>query len=306
MHIALIMPNRDTKRLKSAIEAIDTTINVSVWPDISPADTVQFAVLWAHPRNIWEKLPALRAVTSLGAGVEFIVNDASRPNHIQVGRIVDSQLATDMARYLLGVVLQRSLHLERFAQQQARQIWKPKRAANPTIGVLGLGQMGANVAIHFAQLGFSVGGWSTSQKQLENVNTYSGADGLRDMASQSQVLINLLPLTPATTGILNSALFDQFDQACTLINVGRGAHLVETDLIAGLKNGQPHHAILDVFCEEPLAKDHPFWAHPDITITPHVASLTDPDRAAQIIVASAKQVERGEQPLYKVNLEQGY
>ena len=188
-------------------------------------------------------------------------------------------------------------------------MWHPHpalRTAQQHVGVLGLGALGGAVAHHLAAAGFQVSGWSRTAKDIPGVNCYYGPDGLNDLLPQVSILICLLPLTAMTSGILNAGLFAALPRGAFLINVGRGSHLVEDDLLTALQKGHLAEATLDVFQQEPLPVDHPFWYVPSITITPHVASIADPDSAAPLIVENIRRA-CARQPLrYAVDVIRGY
>jgi glyoxylate/hydroxypyruvate reductase A len=194
------------------------------------------------------------------------------------------------------------------AQQQER-LWREldqKNAADRRVGILGFGELGRDAANKLKALGFDVAAWSRSEKSLAGVKSYAGADGLPLLLGRSEILICLLPLTAATEGILNSRNLALLPPGGALVNAARGAHLVEDDLFAALASGHISAAVLDVFHDEPLPTDHPFWRHPRVVVTPHVAAFTNPATAAPIILDNIRRFEEGRPLLNRVDPARGY
>ena len=307
MALLIVAPNRDTRAVERHLHALDPKLDVRVWPDLGEAGEIDFAVLWKHPPGLFAALPKLRAVTSYGAGVEAILDDPSLPGHLPVGRLSGPRLAADMAEYLAGVVIARHRGLFGFHDDQRERRWRPWAPEDlPAIGLLGLGTMGAAAARLFRALGYPVHGWSGSGVAPRGVVAHQGDAGLESIAAAVDYLICLLPLTPATRGILDAGLFARMKSGACLVNVGRGGHLVEDDLIPALDSGPPGYAILDVFAREPLPPNHPFWRHPKIYLTPHCASFTLPREAAELMLKSYRRVRRGLPPLGAVDRRRGY
>ena len=204
----------------------------------------------------------------------------------------------------MGVMMyQRSMDKHRFNQMQAH--WDRIPYANLKVGVLGLGELGGHCAKTLSSLGFEVSGFSRTPKQIKGVQCFSGKD-LKAFLTPLDVLINLLPVTPQTESMLNKDFFKEMNEGTYLINVARGNHLVEEDLISALDEGKLSGALLDVFRQEPLPADHPFWSHPKIKITPHVASVTTPQSAIQLLLKNAERLVKGEELLHQVDRESGY
>ena len=298
MSIALIMPGRDTSGLEADLAHYLPEVPVQVWPELADPDSVVLAVVWKQPPHALENLPNLRAVTSYGAGVDFIVDDDTIPPGLPVARLVDPALAEQVTGYLLAVVLERVRELGRYRQAQRAGQWQPAgEPAVARIGLLGLGQLGSHAADSFRHLGFPVRGWQRRDGDRSR---------LLEIAADSDFLICTLPLTTATRGILDAAVFEAMPASGTVINVGRGAHVVEADLLAALDTGQIAAAVLDVFEHEPLPADHRYWHHPRVTVTPHVAGLTDPHSAAALVAESYRAVAAGEPPPHPVDRGRGY
>ena len=247
--------------------------------------TVEIAVVANPAPGALRDLPALRWVHSLWAGVDGLLRDRTLPD-VPVVRLVDPALARAMAETVAAAVLHLHRGLHTYAAQQRRREWRqhPARpAADRRVGVLGMGEMGRAAAGLLATLGFPVRGWSRTARAVAGVQTFAGAEGLVAALDGAEILVNALPLTDATRGILNRSTFGRLAPSACLVNVGRGAHLVEADLLDALETGRIGHAVLDVFDREPLPGQHPFWSHPGVTILPHVAAPTDMASAAAIV-----------------------
>jgi glyoxylate/hydroxypyruvate reductase A len=287
----------------------DPDLDLRVWPDVGPPEDVLFVLSWKHPRGEMKKFPRLRCIASLGFGVDHILRDPDLPAGVAVTRIVDAGMVAAMSAYVLTAVLAHIRQFDLYCRDQAHGTWKPRIPRDhrqARVGIMGLGHLGADAARKLHGLGFPVFGWSRTAKTIEGVASFAGDDALDDFLSQADVLICLLPLTPATQGILNHWTFSKLPAGAYLINVARGEHLVEEDLLAALDSGHLSGACLDVFRQEPLPESHPFWGHPLVTVTPHVASLTYPRDVAPQIVANYHRVRAGQAPLHAVDLARGY
>jgi len=280
-----------------------------IWPQIGDPAAIDYAIVWRPPPGLLASLPALKLILSLGAGVDHLLRDPQLPRDIPVVRLVDPYLSAAMSEFVALAVLR--LHrrdLDYLAQQRARQ-WSElaqKNAAERPVGILGFGTIGQEAGRMLQALGFPVAGWSRSAKSIPGVTTYAGADGLAALLAISEILVCLLPLTPETEGILNARTLAQLPRGAGLVNAGRGGHLVEADLIPALASGQLSGAVLDVFRDEPLPPTHPFWQHPRIVVTPHIAGVTNPATAAAIIVDAIRRFEAGLPFANIVDLARGY
>ncbi len=227
-------------------------------------------------RASWKSLPKLEAIFSMmGAGVDQILRDRQFPKHIPLFRLVDAGLKEQMSEYVIYGVLRWHRRMARYEDQQKAHDWQMLDAVHPsqrTVGVMGLGVFGSDAAIKLATLGFRVLGWSRTPKTLANVRCFSGAGELDAFLAEAEILVNLLPLTKETHGLINSRLLEKLPRGAALIHLGRGAHLNEADLAAAIERGHIGWAMLDVFPTEPLAPDHPFWSNPAVFVTPHVAA----------------------------------
>jgi glyoxylate/hydroxypyruvate reductase A len=280
---------------------------IRLWPDIGDPAAVDVAVLWTQPPEGLGALTGLKAVQSLGAGVNQLSLGTVSPA-IRVARLVDPGLSDDMAEYCLLATLRyfRRFDLHERAQRVGEWSFRlPQDRAGYEVGIMGLGTLGAAVAARLAANGFPVRGWTRLPREVEGVRCFAGATELDAFLDGLKVVICLLPLTAETTSILNARLFARLDGAY-LINVGRGAHLVDDDLVQALEAGRLAGATLDVFHSEPPPADHPFWSHSHILMTPHVASAGDPATATAIVAENIHRAQAGAPMLYEVDRARGY
>lgn len=279
-----------------------------VWPDLGDPADIDYALVWKPPPGLLASLPNLRLILSLGAGVEPLLADPTLPAAPLV-RMVAEGLTDDMAAYVVLQVLRWQRHVDAYAEQQRAGLWKQRGhrpASEVRVGILGLGVLGEAAARALLPLGFDVIGWSRTPKEIRGVETVHGADGLVALAARSDFLVCLLPLTAETRGILNAKLFATLPKGAVAINAARGGHLVEADLLAALDSSHLGGASLDVFAEEPLPPGHPFWTHPRIHVTPHVAGITHPSRSADHVADAIRRAESGQPLLHVVDRAQGY
>ncbi len=309
MSIIIICHPRFAKNWARAIREKLPDTGIQIYPDVASPEEVEFAAVWKAPAGVLSEFPNLRAVQSLGAGVEHIFDVQKLKDNIPVARIVDPQLSEDMWEYCLMLALNHLKNTRIYFQQQLDKEWQQHRyrtIKETTVSVLGLGEIGRYVAGKFAETGFHVLGWSGSEKNIKGVKSFTGEDGLDKLLNLTDVLINILPLTTGTTGILGEARLAKLKKGAYVINVGRGGHVIEKDLLAAIDTGHLSGAALDVFHEEPLPEDHPFWAHPKITVMPHVAGLTNPRTAVLQIVENYERMKRGEELMNIVLQARGY
>jgi glyoxylate/hydroxypyruvate reductase len=279
------------------------------WPEIGDKSAIDYALVW-HPEPGWlASLPNLKLILSLGAGVDHILRDPELPAGVPIVRLVDPYMTRAMSEYVALQVLR--LHRQDFAYraQQAVAEWREhaqKNAAERTVGILGFGQLGQDAAATLKALGFDVAGWSRSGRAVPGFSTYGGAAGLDALLARSEILVSLLPMTAETEGMLNADLFARLPCGAGLVNAGRGRQLVEADLVAALDSGQISAAVLDVFRDEPLPASHPFWRHPRIVVTPHVAAETNPPTATAVFAQAIEDFEAGRPVANVIDRAQGY
>ena len=278
-------------------------------PDFGDLDRIEAALVWRPPPGWLASLPRLRLIQSLGAGVDHVLADPLLPRHVPLLRLIDPYMTRSMVEYMVFQVLRLHLREPEYRRQQARAAWRqlvPPIAPDRRVGILGLGELGAATATSLVALGFDVAGWSRSSKRVPGVVSFAGPAELPAFLARSEILLCLLPLTAATEGILGAANFRHLPPGAGLINAGRGRHLVETDLIAALETGQLSEAVLDVFREEPLPPAHPFWSHPRIVVTPHVAAMTNPATAAECIAVNLRRLAAGDAFADRIDPQTGY
>ncbi|SMF07477.1 glyoxylate/hydroxypyruvate reductase A [Tistlia consotensis] len=298
----------------AALQKHQPDLQVEVWPSGAAApggdlSAIDYALVWKPPTGVLKRLPNLKAIFSLGAGIDHIFRDPELPAGVPVVRMVERGLTAGMTEYVVMQVLFHHRRMFDYRAQQRAGVWEelpPVAAWDRRVGILGLGQLGSDAAAKLAGLRLDVAGWSRSPKEIPGVASYSGAAGLDAFLARTEILVNLLPLTDETRGILDAETFAKLPAGASLINVGRGEHLVEADLLAALESGQIDSATLDVFAREPLPGDSPFWRHERVVVTPHVASMTLPDTAAEAVVENIRRIERGEPPLNAVDRGRGY
>ena len=307
MTLLLIIPGRDNSGMVNRLAAVDPEVPIAVWPEVENPDAIRFAVTWYHHPGSLCGYANLSGISSLGAGMDHILEDPDLPQGIPLARVVDDQLVKEMREYLLLAVLHRHREWDAYKQQQRERSWvmRPAKPA-PAIGILGLGQMGAAIAASFVHLNYPVLGWSRGPKSLQGVDCHHGDQGFAAVLQATDILICLLPLTRDTRNILDARCFSQMKRGSYLINVGRGDHLVEKDLLSALEEGQIGGACLDVFDREPLPEDHPFWDHPRITLTPHIASRTNPESVAELLIDNYHRACEGKPLRFAVDPHRGY
>lgn len=289
-------------------------------PDVA-ADALGVAIVANPPPGSLQGLPGLRLIQSLWAGVDRLLGDATLPAGVPIARMVDPAMNAAMAETALWAVLSLHRGFFRYARQQQRRLWAQlpqTRADELSVLVLGLGQMGRTAAERIHQQHYRVSGWSRSSgarsvatpssvpAEAQAWPQHHGEDGLRAALPSAQVVVNLLPLTPETRGLLDREFFAQLPRGAALVNLARGAHVVDDDLLAALDSGQLSHAVLDVFSTEPLPPDHRYWSHPQVTVLPHAAASTDVRSAARIAAANIEALAEG-RPLANLVLpDRGY
>ena len=272
-------------------------------------DAIDIAIVANPPAGALQGLDSLRLIQSLWAGVDKLLADPTVPLGVPLARMVDPAMNAAMAETALWAVLGLQRDYFDYAASQRGAQWKPlpqRHAADFTVAVLGLGQMGRAAAQRLSQHGCRVHGWSSRPCVIEGVQTHVGDAAWPELLATAQIVVNLLPLTPATRGLFDAAAFARMPRGASLVNLARGAHVVEADLLAALDSGHLHRAVLDVFPTEPLPATHAFWSHPRVTVLPHVAAQTDPRSAAAIVAANVAALRRGLPISHRVDRARGY
>jgi glyoxylate/hydroxypyruvate reductase A len=292
------------------IARLDGQIDFVDHPDTAAADDVQLALAWHPPADAFARYPSLKAVCSIAAGVDNILRCPSLRDDIDVVRVVEPAQAQMMSGFVIWHAIWHQRRFAAYMAQQQNKTWQrlPQRPAQDLpVAILGHGAIGARVAADLARLGFPVKVWSRTEKPASpGIATFHGRDGLKAMLPDTEILVNLLPLTLETRGILNRDVFTMIRRGGYLIQVGRGEHLVEADLLAALDSGQLAGAAMDVFLAEPLPKEHVFWNHPGIVLTPHDACDASMAAVGGTILATAEALRAGMRPANTVDRGMGY
>ncbi|KQN63510.1 glyoxylate/hydroxypyruvate reductase A [Erwinia sp. E602] len=278
------------------------------WPDVGNAAEVEYLVAWQPPEDIMQQFPNLKVLFSVGAGADQF--DYSRlPADLPVVRMIEPGLTSGMVEYVTFAVLGLHRDMPRYLQQQRAGVWQAhpvQTAAKRRIGVMGLGTLGEAVLKPLVAMGFDCGGWSRTPRDLPGVRCWAGDEQLGEFLARSDILICLLPLTERTEGMLNADLFGQLPAGAALVQAGRGAQLNHQHLLDALDAGQLSAAVVDVTAPEPLPAEHRFWHHPQIWLTPHIASQTQPESAVVALLANIRRHQRGEPMVGVVDRQQGY
>ncbi|MEO9339167.1 glyoxylate/hydroxypyruvate reductase A [Mesorhizobium sp. SB112] len=294
-------------------DALSGKRKVVLEPEGAQDPSIEYAVVWRQKHNVLKNLPNLRAIFSVGAGIDHILTDPGLPD-VPIVRVVADNLTRHMTEYLVWRVMDHHRQGHLFRVQQQRKIWHEplQRTANDiSVGIMGFGELGRATAKQLLALGFRVNGWSRNAKSFEGVDTFAGDAGLVPFLNATDILIVLLPWTPATEGIVNYELLRELRRrnglgGAVLIQAGRGRLQKDADIVRALDDGTLKEASLDVFEIEPLPKTSPIWTHPKIFVTPHAAATSDPDQLARMMLAQMDAIDRGEAPQNVVDRDAGY
>ena len=292
-----------------SLMACDPALDLRVWPEAGDPADIDYALVWAPPPGALKRFPNLKVIFSVGAGIDHLKSDPELPTNVPVVRMVEPGLTAGMSEFVVMSVLYHHRFMLDYAEQRQRRHWaeiSQVSTGRRRVGIMGLGVLGRDAAEKLRPFGFPLAGWSRTAKDVPGVTCYYGEEGLRSFLAASDILVCLLPLTRDTEGILKAETFAALPRGAAVINVARGGHLVEAELIPALDSGQLSGATLDVFREEPLPADHPFWRHPRIVVTPHVAAMTIPETAARAVFANIRRFEAGEALTDVVDFARGY
>jgi len=307
--ILFVSPDPRPERWITPLQAALPDAELIAWQDDMPPQQADYALVWQPPAVLFENEPGLKAIFNLGAGVDALLKLPALPEALPIYRLEDAGMSAQMAEYLVHQIAEITRAMPVYRQQQQDKHWKmqaPCRRKDWPIGLLGLGQIGNKAAQALALLEYPVASWTRKAKTFPGVESFSGQDALASFLGRTRILINTLPLTAETQGILNQSLLSQLQPQSVLINVGRGQHLNEDDLLAALDEGQLLHAVLDVFEQEPLPETHPFWSHPQITLTPHISAPTLREETIRQIAEKLQALQAGESISGQVDRQRGY
>jgi glyoxylate/hydroxypyruvate reductase A len=293
----------------ASLRALLPDLDFRVWPDVGDPLDIEFALTWALPSGSLVEMTNLKCICSLGQGVDHVFRDPHLPAGAMVMRLVDPWMAQAMSEWMLLNILRFHRQGPEYEELERQKQWKvlpPPETSERRVGVLGLGALGADTARKASALGFDVAGWSRSEKHIDGVTGFHGADQLKPFLARTDILCCLLPLTPATTGIINADTLAALPAGAFVINAGRGQHVVDEDLLAALESGHVAGAALDVFHEEPLPPENPYWEHPKVRVWPHVSAQSNADSAAEQVADAIQKVFAGKNPNNLVDRDQQY
>lgn len=295
MTIAVYLPSADkTEWWCQTLRDLMPGWEIAPLPEVKDPDTVTYAVVWRPRTGALAAFPNLKAIVSIGAGIDHVLADEFLPKGVPIIRTIGDDLTQRMKEYVALHVLRHHREMPALQASQAKHEWKTvivPPATRRRVGVMGLGNLGTEAAKLLQAIGFQTVGWARSPKDIPGVTCFSGAEGFAPFLEGTEILVCLLPLTELTQGILNARTFAALKPGAAIINAARGPHLVDEDLLEALASGQIGAATLDVFHVEPLPADHPFWAHPKITVTPHIASMIDAPTGGKIIARNLLRFE---------------
>lgn len=280
-----------------------------VAPDDANAQKAEVLMTWNPPEGMVANLSNLKGVISLAQGVDHVLNNKTFPPHLKLARLIDPYMSEAMAEWVMLTVLEYHRDALEYRAAESRCEWirlAPNIAAETTVAVMGLGAIGSVVAASLTHFKFNVIGWSRSAKSIPKVEAYHGEDGFKDCLRTADIMVSILPLTPATEGIFNKDSFAKMKQGAAFINAGRGKQVIEDDLIKAIDDGQLRGATLDVMATEPLPETHAFWRHPKISIWPHVSAQTNASTAGEQIAKAIADIRQGQNPKNSVDTKRGY
>ena len=294
MKIAVCLSNNKPEPWIACLQSALPDAEIYEW--VPGAPQADYAMVWTPPQQFIDEQPQLKVLFNAGAGVDALLRMRIPPSMALV-RLDDAGMAVQMAEYVVHALTRHFREFQAYAQAQEASQWairKPHRRQDFPVGILGLGVLGARVAEIVRQFEYPVNGWSRTPKALAGIRCFAGAQGLPDFLAASRVLVCLLPLTPDTMDVLNQRTLSQLQPGGYVINVARGAHLVDDDLIRLLDQGHLAGATLDVFRTEPLPPAHAFWRHPAITVTPHISARTLREESVAQVASKITALQRGE------------
>jgi glyoxylate/hydroxypyruvate reductase A len=313
MGIIFHSPGEDSEAWLTSFKAVLPEVPIRLWQpgqDETSSQAARYAVVWRPPLAMLQGQDDLKAIFNLGAGVDSLLKFGDAlPEQAQIVRLDDAGMGVQMAEYVTHTVLRYYRRFDEYEANAKRGEWQVLASHDKhkfAIGILGLGVLGQRIAAALHHFEFPVRGWSHTMKKIPGVTCFAGKDGLDEFLSETKVLVCVLPLTAETSNMLGRSTFSKLPHGAYLINIARGAHLAEPDLLAAIRSGQIAYATLDVFRNEPLPKQHPFWSESHIAITPHIAALTLINESVRQIAGKIRALERGESIAGVVDRNRGY
>lgn len=307
--IAYISRDTDGLHWKRILSDALGPIDFRTLDSLGDTADVEIALAWKPPRGLLASFRNLRLIVSLGMGVDHLLADDQLPEGVPIVRIMDDGLVGQMSEYAIYWALRHHRDIDKYAESQRKRDWKPLDFVDTLhrrVGVMGLGTIGQDTAKKFAMLGFPTAGWSRTAKTLDGIETFHGADGLQKFLARCNILVAVLPLTRDTRGLLDAKAFAALPEGAYFINMARGPLVADDALLAALASGHVSGAALDVFNHEPLPADHPYWTHPKVHVTPHIAGATNPRTASPGIIENIKRLRSGRELIHRVDPKTGY
>ncbi len=306
--IAYISRDSDFQPWKRVLEAGLGPIDFRPIDALGNTDDIEIALAWKPPKGLIRTFRNVRLIVSLGMGVDHLLADDTLPD-VPMVRIMDEGLVGQMSEYALYWALRHHREIDRYAELQKQGQWQPLDfidTIDRRVGVMGLGTIGQDTARKFAAMGFPTAGWSRTARTLDGIETFHGSDGFERFLARSDILVDVLPLTRETRGLLDAAAFARLPRGAYFINMARGGHVVDEALLAALDSGHLAGAALDVFNVEPLPAGHPYWTHPRVHVTPHIAGATNPRTASPGVIENIKRLRAGRELIHRVDPKTGY
>lgn len=306
--IAYISRDSDFQPWKRVLEAGLGPIDFRPIDALGNTDDIEIALAWKPPKGLIRTFRNVRLIVSLGMGVDHLLADDTLPD-VPMVRIMDEGLVGQMSEYALYWALRHHREIDRYAELQKQGTWQPLDfidTIDRRVGVMGLGTIGQDTARKFAAMGFPTAGWSRTARTLDGIETFHGRDGFERFLARSDILVDVLPLTRETRGLLDAAAFARLPKGAYFINMARGGHVVDEALLAALDSGHLAGAALDVFNVEPLPAGHPYWTHPRVHVTPHIAGATNPRTASPGVIENIKRLRAGRELIHRVDPKSGY
>jgi glyoxylate/hydroxypyruvate reductase A len=309
--VLAILRGGDNSSLIDAFRSLRPDIDIREWPKLGKLEEIEAVACWSPPPGVCASLPRLALIQSLGAGIDHLQSDPELPRGVTVCRIVDAGATNSMVSYVCWAVVHRQRRMDAVLQARADRHWLRSgvyAVDGHAVGIAGMGQLGSACATALNAMGYTVRGWGASAKNdvPRWMAHFHGSAQLHEFLGACDTLVCLLPLTEQTRGFLSASLFAKLPKGAHVVNVGRGAHLVDADLVAALESGHIAGATLDVFSEEPLPRAHPFWDHEQVLVTPHMATRASASEIARQTLLNLDSLRRGEVPVFAVDRDRGY